>query len=60
MGIRRLIEQGLDKLHDPTMQCVRGVDRVLQTMVRRSRVHYTTNEGNYNNFEHSLQLQIEN
>ena len=36
MGIRRLIELGLDRLHEPTMQCVRAVDRVLQTMVERA------------------------
>lgn len=36
MGIRRLIELGLDKLHEPTVQCVRAVDRVLQSMVERA------------------------
>ena len=36
MGIRRLIELGLDALHDPVAQCVRAVDRVLQNMVERA------------------------
>ena len=36
MGIRRLIELGLDRLHDPTLQCVRAVDRILQSMVERA------------------------
>jgi hypothetical protein len=36
MGIRRLIELGLDRLHEPTVQCVRAVDRVLQSMVERA------------------------
>jgi dynamin 1-like protein len=36
MGIRRLIELGLDRLHEPTTACVRSVDRVLQSMVERA------------------------
>ena len=36
LGIRRLIELGLDALHDPVAQCVRAVDRVLQNMVERA------------------------
>ncbi|EEH52448.1 uncharacterized protein MICPUCDRAFT_22242, partial [Micromonas pusilla CCMP1545] len=44
MGIRRLIELGLDRLHEPTTACVRSVDRVLQSMVERAVERRNTGE----------------
>ena len=36
MGIRRLIELGLETMHEPVARCVRAVDRVLRSMVERA------------------------
>lgn len=36
MGIRRLIELGLETLHEPVERCVAGVDAVLQSTMRKA------------------------